>query len=214
MSTDSKQDTTAEATADGSCPIDASMEAVRSELGHMRNDWWWFLLLGILLVVCGTVAISYPPYISVAAVIVLGAALVVGGVPTIIMSFWAGKWSALLLQMLIGILYVMAGMLIMDAPLESTAMLTLFIAAFFIVVGVFRIVASLMIKFPQWGWALLNGVITLLAGIIIYKHFPETALWVIGLLVGLDMLFNGFTWIMLALTIRRIPASEETANVA
>ena len=89
------------------------------------------------------------------------------------------------------------------------------IAAFFIVVGIFRIVVSLVERFPQWGWALLNGAITLIAGIIIYVAYPSSALWVIGLLVGLEMIFNGWTWIMLSLSIRRLnepdAESESTA---
>ena len=76
-------------------------------------------------------------------------------------------------NLLVGILYVMAGMAIRDAPVESSALLTMFIAAFFIVVGIFRVVVSLVERFPQWGWALLNGVVTLLAGVIIYDTFPS-----------------------------------------
>jgi len=91
--------------------------------------------------------------------------------------------------------------------------LTLFVAAFFIVVGTFRIVSCLVLKFPQWGWGLLNGVITLLLGGIIYKRFTESpvkvALIVIGLLVGIELLLNGWTWIMLSLSLRRLPLDEE-----
>jgi uncharacterized membrane protein HdeD (DUF308 family) len=103
-------------------------------------------------------------------------------------------------------------MAIRDAPVESTALLTMFIAAFFIVVGVFRIIVSLLERFPQWGWALLNGVITLLAGVIIYDSFPASALWVIGLLVGLELLFNGWTWIMLSAVIRNLPEGKEIST--
>jgi uncharacterized membrane protein HdeD (DUF308 family) len=79
------------------------------------------------------------------------------------------------------------------------------LAAFFIVAGLFRIAAALVVRFPRWGWALLNGVVTLMLGVIIYKRFPGDALWVIGILVGVEMLFHGWTWIMLSLAIRKIP---------
>ena len=177
--------------------VERSLEVVQHELARLSKEWLWFLLLGVLLVIGGVVAISYPFVTSVGLVIVLGAILIISGVVTIIGSFWAGKWSAFLLQLLVGILYVMAGFAIRHSALESTALLTLLIAAFFIVVGVFRIVVSLVERFPQWGWALLNGVITLLAGMIIYDAYPSSAMWVIGLLVGLEMIFNGWTWIML-----------------
>ena len=171
----------------------AAADGVGEGLERLHRDWWWFLLLGILLVVGGILALSCPFFMSVAVVSVLGIVLIIGGAAMIIASFWAGKWSAFFLQLLVGILYVMAGIAIRDTPLESTAVLTLFIAAFFIVVGAFRIVVALVERFPQWGWALLNGVVTLMAGVIIYDLFPSSALWLIGLLVGLEMLFNGIT---------------------
>jgi uncharacterized membrane protein HdeD (DUF308 family) len=63
----------------------------------------------------------------------------------------------------------------------------------------------LTVRFPHWGWAMLNGVVTFMCGAVIYRHFPKCALWVVGLLVGVELLFNGWTWIMLSLAIRRIP---------
>lgn len=175
------------------------------ELGRLKSHWWWFLVLGILLVIGGIVAVSSPFITSVGVVIIMGAVLIISGVVMVIGAFWAGKWSAFFLQLFIGILYVMAGMVIRDVPLESVAILTLFIAAAFIVVGVFRIVVSLTERFPQWGWSLLNGIVTMIAGLIIYDAFPASGLWVIGLLVGIELILNGWTWIMLSLAVRALP---------
>ena len=175
------------------------------ELHRLKDHWWWFLVLGVLLMIGGIVGISSPFVMSVGVVLVLGAVLIISGAFIVIGAFWAGKWSAFFLQLFVGILYIMAGMVIRDVPVESVALLTLFIAASFIVVGIFRIVVALTERFPQWGWALLNGVVTLIAGLIIYDTFPASGLWVIGLLVGLELLFNGWTWIMLSLAIRSIP---------
>ena len=186
-------------------------DMVQHELQHLQKNWYWFLLLGILLVVGGTAAIIVP-LITVAAsliaVIVVGIVLMISGVGIVIGSVWAGKWSGMLLQLLVCVLYVVVGFLIIDHPVQAIAVFTLYIAMLFILLGGYRIIASLAVRFPQWGWALLNGVVTLLAGIVIYKHFPQSALWVIGLLVGLEMLFNGWTWIMLSLAIRKIPAKD------
>jgi uncharacterized membrane protein HdeD (DUF308 family) len=82
----------------------------------------------------------------------------------------------------------------------------------FIVMGIFRILGAAIIQFPQWGWSLLNGVVTLLAGMVIYRHFPESAIWVIGLLVGIEMLFCGWTWIMLAAGIKRLARRSRGAS--
>jgi uncharacterized membrane protein HdeD (DUF308 family) len=183
--------------------------SLHQEFRHLRSSWWWFLLLGILLAVCGTAALIFPALTivtSFAAVVILGVTLMIAGLATIVTSFWVGKWSGMLVQLLVGILYLVAGFAISETPGQSAAILTLFLASLFIVAGAFRSVAALLVRFPHWGWALLNGLVTLLCGVVIYRHFPEAALWVIGVLVGVEMVLQGWTWIMLSLAIRQIPA--------
>lgn len=184
------------------------------EFKHVKSCWCCFLMLGVLLVLCGTAAIVVPPFTvasSLVTVIVLGTLLMVAGLVTIVSSFWIGKWSGMMLHLLAGILYLVIGFMITERPGATALLMTMFIAATFIVLGSFRIVSSLAIRFPQWGWVTLNGIITLLLGIVIYRHFPESALWVIGLLVGIELLFNGWSWIMLSLAVRKIP-NELTAG--
>jgi uncharacterized membrane protein HdeD (DUF308 family) len=183
-------------------------QSIRHELQHLRDEWWWFLILGVLLVLAGTVALVYPFVSSVVAVTVLGVSLLVSGVATIVMSFWAGKWSAMLLELLIGIFYAVMGFLIMDAPFESTVALTLVIATMCIVIGMMKSIAAIALRFPQWGWSLLSGALTALIGLVIYKNLPETALWAIGTLIGVQLLFDGIFWIMLALAVRRLPSNR------
>jgi uncharacterized membrane protein HdeD (DUF308 family) len=193
---------------------EAPMEAVVSEMlvaefKHLRRHWFWLLLLGILLVVCGTACIVFPALTvvtSFAAMVVLGICLMVAGVATVVGAFWAGKWSGFMVSLLIGILYLVAGFMITNRPGESSMIFTLFLAAFFIMAGIFRSISALVVKYPLWGWSLLNGLVTLLLGIIIYRHFPTSGLWVIGLLIGVEMLLHGWCDIMLALAVRKIPA--------
>jgi uncharacterized membrane protein HdeD (DUF308 family) len=192
----------------GAITRDAAVSTLRHEFQHLRSTWWCFALLGVLLLVCGTAAVVFPALTvvtSIVAVKVLGVLLMVAGVITIITSFWAGKWSGFLVNLMVGILYLAAGFVATDREFKAMLVITAFIAVSFIVIGLFRTLAALLIRFPQWGWALLNGVITLLAGIVIYRHLLDAALWVIGLLVGLEMLFNGWMWLMLSLEIRKIP---------
>lgn len=189
-------------------PAGPVARAVQHELQHLRDEWWWFLVLGILLAVSGVVALVYPFATSVAVIIVLGVSLLISGVATIVTSFWAGKWSALLLQMLIGIFYAVTGFIIMDAPVAATVNLTLVVAVLFIVVGIMRSVAALVIKFPQWGWSLLSGALTMIVGVVIYKNLPETATWAIGTLVGVQLLSDGWYWIMLSIAIRQLPTNR------
>lgn len=187
-------------------PIARAM--IEHELKHLQQEWWWFLILGILLLLSGLVAIGYPAISSVAIVIVIGMCLLISGIATVVATFWAGHWSAHLLQLLIGIFYAVVGFLIMDMPLESTASLTLVVAAMFLVVGIMRSIAALTIRYPQWGWSLLSGILATLIGLMIYKNFPETALWAIGTLVGIQLMFDGWFWIMLAMALWRLPITS------
>jgi len=161
--------------------------------------------LGILMLVGGVFALTFPLIASVAAIGVLAVVLQVAGLATIISAFWAGKWGGFLVHMLVGMLYLAAGFVITEQPLVSVVVATLYIAVSFMVMGLFRVLASLTIRFPQWGWALLNGAVTFIVGLAIYRHLPNSAVWVIGLLVGVELVFSGWTWIMLALDIRKIP---------
>jgi uncharacterized membrane protein HdeD (DUF308 family) len=185
--------------------VNPAVELLRKEFHHLRLQWCWFFSLGILLVVCGTAAIIFPVLTSVAAAVLLGVVLMVAGIATVIATIWAGHWSGHLLQMLVGVFYLVAGFLITDTPIKAAVALTTVVAVIFILVGLSRIVAAFVVRFPHWEWAVLNGGITFLLGLVIYRHFPQGKLWLLGLLIGLELLFNGWTWIVLSLAIRRIP---------
>jgi uncharacterized membrane protein HdeD (DUF308 family) len=184
-------------------------EQLQQEFRHLRTEWLWLFLYGILLAVCGAAAVIFPALTvmtTFAAIVVLGVALMIGGIATVITSLWAGKWSGMLVQLFVGVLYIMVGFLITDKPLAAAGAVTLIVSAFFIVVGVFRSTAALVVRYPYWGWSLLNGVITFLLGVLIYRHAPADTLWVLGVLVGIELLFNGLNWVMLSLAIKKIPA--------
>ena len=174
------------------------------ELHPLRNQWWCFLLLGMALLVLGSFCIIDPFVPTLASVVFLGFLLLAAGITQIVSAFWAGKWSGMLIHMLIGVLYVVVGYMMVDAPVVNMVLITKFIAIFLIVSGAFRIISALVVRFQDWGWALLNGGVTLLLGIIINRQLPEAALWVIGLFIGIEMIFNGWAWMMLALGLRAV----------
>jgi len=180
------------------------MTTFRHELQAHHQQWWCFLLLGVALIVIGSFCIADPLIGSIASVLFLGFLLLAGGITQVVSAFWAGRWSGMLFHVLIGVLYGVVGYMIIDAPGISLAVLTKFIAIFLIIGGVFRIVAALVMRFHDWGWVLLNGAITLFLGLIINRQLPEASLWVIGLFIGLEMIFNGWAWVMLSLGLRRI----------
>jgi uncharacterized membrane protein HdeD (DUF308 family) len=96
-------------------------------------------------------------------------------------------------------------LIIVANPGAGALVLTLILAVFFMVAGLFRIMAALTMRFPQWGWLLVSGIVTLLLGLLIWRQWPVSGLWVIGLFIGIDMIFCGWSWVMAALAARRSP---------
>ncbi|MDZ4819166.1 MAG: HdeD family acid-resistance protein [Planctomycetota bacterium] len=187
--------------------------AGKPELQRIRDHWPWFLALGIAMTVAGVFAISYSciATVTAAGVLIFGFILFFAGISEIVHSFWIGRWSGLLFHLLIGLLYLFAGLMIIDAPERAAIQLTLLIAVFLMFSGIFRVVFAVGERFTGWGWVMLNGMVTFFLGMLIYKGWPESSLWVIGMFIGIDLIFNGWTWIALSLGMRSLPKGEPVA---
>jgi uncharacterized membrane protein HdeD (DUF308 family) len=188
-------------------PTTADPAVSLQELQMLRNRRGWFLALGIAMAALGTFAIGWAclATLTVTATWLFGFFLLACGISSVINAFWAGRWSGTLVHLMLGILYAVVGLMIIEQPEDSAIQLTLIIAFFLIITGIFRIVSALSERFTGWGWVLLNGAVTLLLGMLIYKHWPISGLWTIGLFIGIDLIFNGWAWIMLALGLRHVP---------
>lgn len=180
-------------------------ETLRHELEAFRSHWWWLLLLGMLLIVAGMVAVSNPLMATDVVVTIVGLLLVLCGAAQIMGSFWVGKWSGFLLSLFAGVLYLCVGGMMVSHPRVSEETLTLLIGAFLLVGGIFRAVSAMVLKFHHWGWLLLNGAITAMLGMMVLSAWPGASYFVIGLFVGIDMIFNGWAWVMLSLGLRSLP---------
>lgn len=172
---------------------------------ELRRHWGWFVGLGIGLIVLGFIALGYSAVATLASVMLFGWLLVVGGVLQTAHAFGRERWKSFFIDLVAGILYLVAGLILMANPLAGAATLTLVIAVFLWVGGVFRIVASLAVRHHNWGWLLLNGIVNILLGTLIWQQWPLSGLWVIGLFVGIDMLFNGWALAMLGMAMKRMP---------
>jgi uncharacterized membrane protein HdeD (DUF308 family) len=175
---------------------------LRHGLIALRGNWFWFVLLGIALVVLGMVALSSVVVASLAAAMVIGALILAGGVAETLGAFWCRGWSGFFAHLLSGVLSIVIGVMFLRAPVGALAALTLLVAAFLMVGGIFKIVAALNYRFATWGWPLVSGIIDLVLGVLIWHDYPASALWVIGLFVGINMVFRGFNWIVLGLSLR------------
>jgi len=189
-------------------------DVLRHELDVLHGNWGWYLALGIALIVLGMLAIGSPWVTTFASVRFVGVLLIVGGIGQALGAFWSRRWSGFFAHLLMGILYLAVGVLCLERPAEAALDLTLLIAAFLIVGGLFRVAAALSTRFPHWGWTLVNGAINVVLGVMIWRQWPGSALWVIGLFVGIEMLFTGWTWVMLAFALRGTPRGAIPATPA
>jgi len=181
------------------------LSSLADEHHDLRRNWGWLLALGIALLLVGIVAISYPMAATIKTIEILGYLLVFGAAIEIASALWVRRWGGFFLHILIGLLYFFVGVLIVDRPGEAAVGYTLVLAMFFVAGGLFRMIIAISQRFSGWGWALVSGIITFLLGIMIWRQLPEAAFWVIGLFLGIDLIFNGWSWIMLGLAVRSIP---------
>ena len=186
----------------------ALRQELRHELDALRGNWIWFVILGVSLVVLGTVALGSVVIASLAAAAAIGVLLLLGGAAEAVGAFWCRGWSGFFLELLSGVLSIVVGLLFLRAPAGALAALTLLLACFLMVGGFFKIVAAVSYRFAAWGWSLAGGIIDVILGVMIWQEWPASGLWVIGLFVGINLLFRGFNWIALGLALRSLPRPE------
>jgi uncharacterized membrane protein HdeD (DUF308 family) len=180
------------------------MNPSTQELHSLRDNWVWLLALGVGLIVLGLLALGseFTPW---AVTMTFAVFLLVGGVMEIAAAFWARRWSGFFLHLLFGFLYVVVGMLMIDHPGVAVNALTLALAVSFLAGGLVRIVVALNRRFSNWEWVLLSGIVTFLLGFMIWRRWPNDSEWIIGLFVGIELIFTGWSWVALALTVRSLP---------
>jgi uncharacterized membrane protein HdeD (DUF308 family) len=187
-------------------PVDYPMVAVlRHEVAALRGNWFWFVFLGIALVVMGTVALGAVGFTSLVTAVFLGVLILMAGVAETLGAFWCRGWSGFFFHLLSGILAIVVGALFLKAPVDAVLVLTMLVACLFMVGGIFKIVAALSFRFAAWGLTLVGGMIDLVLGVLIWVEWPASAIWVIGLFVGISLVFRGFNWIGLGLSLRSLP---------
>lgn len=179
------------------------------DIEGLRQRWGWLLLLGIIMVVLGTVAFFIMPAATLGTVLVLGWLLFISGVIELIQAFRERKSGNLFLHLFGGVLGILVGLLVVTHPVAGAVAWTLLFASFFTVIGIFRIVAALRLKFPHWGWAVFDGVVTLGLGTLLWAEWPWSGLWFIGLAVGVSLVLRGWSYIMLALAVHSLHLPAE-----
>jgi uncharacterized membrane protein HdeD (DUF308 family) len=170
----------------------------------LGRKWGWLCGLGILLVVLGTLAIGSAVLVTFATMVFVGCLMVLAGLLQTAHAISMRGWSGFYLDLMAGVLNTVVGVLIVTHPVATADALTLMIALLLILGGIFRIVAGLSVSYQNRGWMILHGVTNLLLAFIIIADWPVSGSSIIGLFIGIDILFNGWSLIMLGLVARKL----------
>ena len=181
----------------------SNIEALEIQVpSELVQYWGWFLVLGIALLVLGIAAVVRSVMATVATMVFFGWLLVLASGVEIAQAVMVGHWAGFFHHLLAAILFGVVGILLVSKPIISAETLTLFMAMFFLVRGLFQLIASVVIALPDWGWQAVDGIIAIILGALVLAQWPASGLWVIGLFVGIDLIFYGWAWISLAVGLR------------
>jgi uncharacterized membrane protein HdeD (DUF308 family) len=171
--------------------------------------WWLFIVVGVVWMILGLLAIGEPYVATDIAVIFFGVLLVVGGGLQSVQALATMRRHGFLLRLLEGLLSLAVGILLLVDPVQGEIGLTLLIAVFLTIGGFMRIFLAFQLRrLGSWFWLLLSGIIEVLLGLLIWTGWPGTSAWVIGLFIGIRMLFQGSSMLALGLTLRGVRGSR------
>ena len=176
-------------------------------LAPLRDKWGWIVALGIVYLVTGIIALANVLSATVASVVVVGVMMIIAGVAEVINAFQVRTWARFFFWLILGVLYIVAGFIAFESPLLTAVWLTLFLGAALVASGIVRVFLGFnMRQGSPWIWVVLSGLITLLLGIIILVHWPNSALFTLGIILGVDLVFAGASWIGLGMGLRNAHA--------
>ena len=171
---------------------------------EMIHNWGWFLAFGIVLLLLGIAAIARSVAATVASMVFFGWLLLFAGIIEFVQAFMIGRSAGIFLHILIALLFLITGALMVFRPVISAEAITLVMSLFFLIGGLYQLFASLWTQVPGWGWQALNGGLSAILGVLLLAQWPASGLWVVGLFVGIDLVFYGGAWIALALDLRKM----------
>jgi len=180
-------------------PFSGAVNVDRQVIARMRG---WFFALGAVLLLIGIAAVTHPVITTVVTVQVLGILLLLAAIGQGLAAFQARGSSNTLAAILTAALYLFAGVVLLTQPALTAEIYTLFLVFLLFAVGVIRIAGGLVYRLPGWGFNVFHGAIVLLLAILLWQAFPASGLWVIGLFVGIELIFAGLFWIMLAASVK------------
>lgn len=170
----------------------------------LRAKWGWIVALGIVFLIAGFVALGSVVAATASAVMIVGIMMIMGGAAEIVAAFSVKSWGKFAFWMLLGLLYVAAGVIAILNPFAAATILTLMLGAALVVGGVLRIFLAFQMREggKPWGWVALSGIVTLLLGVVVIAKWPASSFFVLGMFLGIDLIFVGWAWIAMGLALK------------
>ena len=168
---------------------------------------------GVILIVAGFLAIMSPLVAGLSLTIMVGAMLAVSGIGQCFLAFKAGAFRQGLMVLIFGVLMTFAGFYMMTQPVAGLASITLILVAYLVATGLFESIAAFQIRPAQgWGWELFNAIVTLLLGIMLWRQFPLSGAWAVGIVFGIKMIIHGWAFVFIGRNVNQIAATGETSE--
>ena len=185
--------------------LEAAAQVMRDAMRQtVKRHSLWYLVQSALMILAGLLALVYPAVSSVAVVLFLGWLLIISGILQGISLIGARHVPHFWLQLVSVVLFVIVGILFLRNPGESLLTLTLLLIMFFMVEGISKVIFALTIRpFPNWGWVLGSGIVGILLALYLWSSIPVTAIWLLGVLLGIELICEGLALGYLAWQVRK-----------
>jgi len=184
---------------------DPGPHSLGDSIRALRAKWGWIVALGVIFMIAGVIALGSVVMATVSAVLVVGIMMIMAGVAEIITAFNVKDWGRFAVWMLLGLLYVAAGVICFLNPFEAATVLTLLLGVALVVGGIVRMFLAWHMREAgkPWGWVVVSGVISLLLGLMIIAQWPYSSFYVLGIFLGIDLIFIGSSWLTIGLALRQ-----------
>jgi len=176
-----------------------------SVTGILKKSLGWSIFLSVLMIVAGILAIIMPPAAGIAVTILVGWLLIFSGVAHLVFGWHTRTTGGLLLEVLLGIVYILVGVYLLLNPVAGLVSLTLALTIYLFAEGILEFILAIRLRpLPGSGWLFIDGIVTIILGVMIWRAWPSSTAWAVGILVGVSMLFSGIARLMLSLAARRL----------
>lgn len=171
--------------------------------GELEKNWGWLLLFGVVSILLGTLGLGMTFTLTEISVVFFGVLLVVGGVFQLLDAIKCRGWKSIAWHVLIALIYIAAGLLMVMRTELAALSLTLVIAYALIAIGVLRAIMAFQLRPSKgWWWPLVSGVVSVALGVMILMQWPQSGLFIIGLFIAIELIFNGWAYLFVALAAR------------